>query len=381
MAQEYLATPKEAPDLNIPQSEEHVKVSIIDTTSYVCLPIEPYLKPVYKGKTHLTGPAFSFLIEHESGKKVLFDMGIRKDVENFPPTLLNSIKTKNWTVKADKNVADILQDSGVDVAGGAIDAVIWSHHHWDHVGDLSGTFPPSTQLVVGPGFTKAHLPGYPANQASQLQQADFEGGRDVRELDIAAEGRGLRIGRFAAYDYFGDGTFYILDTPGHSVGHVCGLARTTTAAMAGTSHGAGHEPTFVFMGGDASHHGGEFRPSEYLPLPASLSPSPIARLAPACPGHLLRDVHRDGSATEPFYLVRESFAHDLELCEWTIAGLQEFDAADGVLLVVAHDESVLPVLDFYPQSMNGWHAKGLAKKAKWKFLADFEGAVAEGERR
>lgn len=34
MAEEYLAIPKEAPALNIPQSEDHVKVSIIDTYDF-----------------------------------------------------------------------------------------------------------------------------------------------------------------------------------------------------------------------------------------------------------------------------------------------------------------------------------------------------------
>lgn len=226
---------------------------------------------------------------------------------------------------------------------------------------MKGTFPSSTQLLVGPGFKAAHLPGYPINKESPLQQADFED-RDVREVDIAGEGNGLEIGRFKAYDYFADGSFYLLDTPGHSVGHICGLARTTP-------------DTFVFMGGDASHHGGEFRPSEYLPLPKNLSPSPLPRLQPTCPGHLLQEIHREKSASMPYYLVTKGFAHDLDVCNWTIAGLQEFDAAENVLLLVAHDDSVKEVLSFFPDGMNDWFEKDMAKKAKWRFLADFEEAV------
>jgi len=223
------------------------------------------------------------------------------------------------------------------------------------------TFPSSTSLIIGPGFTAEYLPGYPTNPDATVLDSDFTG-REVREIDFRNDSKGLKIGRFNALDYFDDGSFYLLDTPGHSVGHMCGLARVTAS-------------TFVFMGGDACHHGGEFRPSEYLPLPKQLSPSPIRKVQPVCPGHLLQDIHRTKSATEPFYQVAEGFAHDTEVAEWTIAGLQEFDADEDVLILTAHDESVLGVLDFFPKGLEGWKEKGLGEKVRWMFLGDLEGAI------
>lgn len=280
-------------------------------------------------------------------------------------------------MKADKNVAEILTSHNIDVAAGDINAVIWSHHHWDHVGDLHGTFPSSTTLIVGPGFRAAHLPGYPTNPESPLHEHDFAD-REVRELDIASLGNGLKIGRFNALDFFGDGSFYLLDTPGHSVGHICGLARTSTSTSTSSpSAAAAAAATFVFMGGDASHHGGEFRPSEYLPLPTSITPSPLKKFQPSCPGHLLQEAHREKSAAEPFYLVKESFAQDLTKCNWTIEGMQEFDADENVLVVVAHDESLLDVLEFFPKGLNDWRSEGLGEKGRWAFLGDFEEAVAD----
>lgn len=47
-----------------------------------------------------------------------------------------------------------------------------SHWHWDHLGDPS-TFPPSTELVVGPGFKKEFMPGFPANADSPVRESDF----------------------------------------------------------------------------------------------------------------------------------------------------------------------------------------------------------------
>lgn len=329
--------------------------------------MSPFLQPDYTGHPDLLGPAFSFLIEHPTRKPILFDLGVRKDWQALPS--YPKFVELQWDIKVEKDVATILKDQGVDVDGGAIESIIWSHHHWDHTGDPS-TFPPSTELVVGPGFKAAHLPGYPKRKDATLLETDFEG-RDLREVSFEKDGNGLKFGRFNAFDYFGDGSFYLLDTPGHSIGHICGLARTTT-----------EPPTFIFMGGDASHHGGEFRPTPYLPIPHELKPSPLQRRQPVCPGHLLQDIHPDGAADKPFYNVTKGFAHDKSVADWTIAGLGEFDAHENVLLLLAHDDSVVDPaqMTFYPKSLNDWYEKGVGKKVKWLFLTDFEDAVEAREK-
>ena len=327
----------------------------------------PFLQPDYTGHPDLCGPCFSFLIEHPSRKPILFDLGIRKDWHVLPQ--YQKWVTLQWSINVEKDVATILKGNGVDVDGGAIDSIVWSHHHWDHVGDPS-TFPHSTELVVGPGFQDAHMPGYPKRQDSTLMETDFVG-RNLREIDFKKEGGGLKIGRFNAFDYFGDGSFYLLDTPGHTIGHICGFARTTN-----------NPDTFIFMGGDASHHGGEFRPNEHLPIPKEIKPSPLKRRAGVCPGHLLQEVHAHGKADKPFYNVTASFAYDKSVADWTIDGLGEFDAHENVLLLVAHDDAVVDPaqFDMYPKPLNDWHEKGIAKKIKWLFLGDFEGAVEAKEK-
>ncbi|KAF2225518.1 beta-lactamase-like protein [Elsinoe ampelina] len=363
MASRYMVPPQPPPDLKIPTSDATVEVSCIDSTTCLKLPMSPFLQPNIKGKEFLTGPAFSFLIRHSSGKQVLFDLGTRKDWQNLPPVIVDRITSGGWTVTVDKNISTILTEHSIPVSAGAIDAVIWSHHHWDHVGDMS-TFPKSTSLVVGPGFQAEHLPGYPDRPDAPVMAEDFRG-RTVVEIDPRTDGKGLKLGRFWAHDYFGDGSFYLLDTPGHSVGHICGLARTT---------GGGEASTFVFMGGDACHHGGEFRPSRYLPLPEGLEPSPVPTLR-VCPGSLLTAFHRSGKATEPFYEVTPMFAHDVGECNWTIDGVEEFDAQGNVLVLIAHDDSVEGEVEMFPRAMNDWCEKGVKERVKWRFLRDFAGAV------
>ena len=53
--------------------------------------------------------------------------------------------------------------------------VACSHHHWDHIGDLS-QFPPETDLIVGPGFKSEYMPGYPTNQDAWITEKDYEYG-------------------------------------------------------------------------------------------------------------------------------------------------------------------------------------------------------------
>lgn len=326
------------------------------------------LQPEYTGNPDLRACCLVFLIEHPNRKPVLFDLAVRKDWQVLPQ--YQKWVDLKWSINVEKDVRTILQENGVDVDGGAIESIIWSHHHWDHTGDPS-TFPHSTELVVGPGFKDAHLPGYPTRKEATLMDTDFVG-RDLREISFNGERGGFKIGRFNAFDYFGDGSFYLLDTPGHTVGHICGFARTST-----------NPDSFIFMGGDASHHGGEFRPTEYLPIPKELDPSPLKRLQPTvCPGHLLSEAHAHGVANRPFYYVTAGFAYNKEVADWTIDGLGEFDAHENVLLLTAHDNVVVDPaqMDFYPKTINDWYKQGIAKKIKWMFLSDFENAVEAKEK-
>lgn len=48
-----------------------------------------------------------------------------------------------------------------------------SHHHWDHVGDMS-RLPKETKLVVGPGFMGAFTPGFPVDEHSEILVSDYE---------------------------------------------------------------------------------------------------------------------------------------------------------------------------------------------------------------
>ncbi|OQV09344.1 hypothetical protein CLAIMM_13474 [Cladophialophora immunda] len=365
---EFLVHPKPVPPLEIPPSKHTVTVRIIDSTSQLSAHAPMILEPAIHGHEMLQCPAYSFLIEHPSGRNVLYDLGTRKDWENLPPLVQGLLKHHDLTIRVEKNVAEILQEHGTPVADGAIEALIWSHWHYDHIGDPS-TFPGSTALVVGPGFREAFLPGYPEGKDSPIRQSDYQG-RELRELEFDAGQK--RIGGLQYHDYFGDGSFYVLNAPGHAVGHLCALARVT-AAGSETSD----QDTFIFMGGDACHHGGEFRPTEYLPLPTKFEPSPLkAGTLNVCPGAWLQAVHHEGKADQPFYRVKKGFSHHEEDCERTIARVTEFDGADNVLVVIAHDPALIEQgFPMFPAAANDWRQGDFANKLRWCFIKDFAEAV------
>ena len=113
------------PPLHIPDSESVVDVHIIDSTSRIKgIPFSVFTTPPYKGLNYLDCPAFSFLIQHQSsGRKILFDLGVRKDWENMPAKIVKRIKNGGWTVTVEKGVAEILLEGGV--APKDIEAIVW----------------------------------------------------------------------------------------------------------------------------------------------------------------------------------------------------------------------------------------------------------------
>jgi hypothetical protein len=201
-----------------------------------------------------------------------------------------------------------------------VEAVIWSHWQWDHIGDPS-SFPPCVDLVVGSGFKLTMLPGYHTNPKSPVRESDYAN-RNLREMAFDTD---LNIGQFPAHDYFGDRSFYLLDSPGHAIGHLCGLARTTT--------GTG-EDTFVLMGGDICHYAGIFRPSKNLSVPSSITPHPCNQLYPDihfCPGSAFNDLQKLRWRKSSDTLYKMKFEHDIPFAINTMGWLQELDCDENFL--------------------------------------------------
>ncbi|KAK0185991.1 beta-lactamase-like protein [Armillaria mellea] len=330
-------------DLGIPSSQSTVTIKAIDVGAPTSmLPAAFVIQPVLPGYEAIRSPIYAFYIEHASGKRLMFDLGLRKDPTSHPPVVQQlAALWKNQGFRldfADKDVFDRLQEGGVDPA--TINTVIWSHGHFDHTGEMS-KFPDSTELVVGPGLD---MRTYPTTPESHLFESDFAG-RKVTELDL--NNFNLTIGDYEALDYFADGSLYILNSPGHQVGHITALARVTPTS-------------FILLGGDSCHHVGQLRPTADLHTHFP------------CPSHVLQSF-RDRSITSyttpllTFPSEQSAYA-DLETARNTITKLGKLDASPDILVIIAHDATIPGVIDEFPGSLNDWKAKGWKEKLTWAFL-------------
>ena len=174
----------------------------------------------------------------------------------------------------------------------------------------------------------------------------------------------LQIGAFPTHDYFNDGSLYLIDSPGHCVGHLCALVRTTT-----------NPDTFVFLGGDAAHHCGEFRPSAYCPMPESIAPNPVAMQnvrTPFCPGSWFEDIQTSRNRDPKGPLFYPAFGHDMDQVLLTIEKLQEYDAEDSdILIILAHDSAFRsPQVPKFPEVINGWKKGGWGRDLRWSWIGD-----------
>ncbi|KAM5344623.1 hypothetical protein ACJ41O_013158 [Fusarium nematophilum] len=330
-----------AHNFDIPASSTVVGVRVIDSTVLIRLPTAFFVKDQVKGHEFVECPAYAFLVEHPSGHKLLFDLALRKDLESFSPMIRSAFQRQSEvpgsSATVEKDVAGILKEEG-SIELEDINAIIW-RPHWGSI----------------------NIPGF--NVSCLILETDYQG-RDLQEIDFETHPGATKLGGFRAVDYFQDGSFYLLDSPGHCVSNMAALARTTAS-------------TFILMGGDTCHHCACLRPSEHLPLPDSLSPSPFSKPpflpGSVCPGEVLVNMHPQHARDKPFYpSLAEAPNHDVAEAENSVKKLIDFDAREDVFVVIAHDGSLLDVIDFFPKQANDWKEKGWKEEGKWRFLRDFQ---------
>ncbi|KAL7812746.1 Metallo-hydrolase/oxidoreductase [Trichoderma gracile] len=247
-------------------------------------------------------PDYSFLVRHPSGKNILFDVGHSQNLDVIPP--VNRSIDHIFEPYVPKDARDLLSEG--PVPPDSVSAIILSHIHFDHVGDPS--LFPNVPYIAGPGTKAAALPGYPvdpnsATLGSLLARDNFT------ELS-RTEDQWSSLGPFPrAHDFFGDGSFYLVDTPGHLPGHITGLAQT-------------RPDEWVLMGGDCCHARSVLDGSRPLSLDG-------------CPGGT-------------------SMHEDVDEALKSIERLRKLDQDDTVFVALAHDATLEGKMPEYPTALNGW---------------------------
>lgn len=377
--------------VDIPDSTSTVSVSIVNTTTPLTkIPTGFFFGPPIKGFDTFDVVAFAFLVTRKdpttnTTRKIVFDLGPPKEWRQYlDPGTATAIQ--GWVsggagIDVSGDLADILAKGGTDLK--SIESVIWSHPHWDHIG-RPALFPPSVSLLCGPGVQAKHGKGYPEVQTAAYLSSEVAG-RDFKELSFDND---LKIGGFNAIDFFCDGSFYLLQVPGHCVGHMNALARVTS-----------NPDSFIFMGADTFHHAGQIRPSKGVPLPQTVDlgnePTSTEKFSKLHPSTRFKNAgagsgYDDFTAesdfrTTPFTTIQvqadgTSIAHDLPGARAALGKLQKFDSDDRVFVVPAHDISLKDVVEYFPKApADDWKEKGWKEKGRWLFLRDFEAALNSTE--
>ncbi|KAF8998452.1 hypothetical protein BDZ89DRAFT_1051595 [Hymenopellis radicata] len=305
----------------------------------IIVPASLFFSPVAQGYETEDLPVMAYLIEHDvNGKteRVMFDLGLRSDITQLPPSFQAKWKAREamggMMTSPEKDVATQLREGGIEL--GSVKSVVWSHYHADHTGDMS-TFTSTTELVI---HEDTDVQTYPSKQDSTLLDSDFAN-RTVRKVSFTASStKVFKIGDLDALDYFGDGSFYILDTPGHCPGHVSTLARVTPASFIITASRQQAGRTV---------DGAQFLPTNAAGFDLLNRTTPMLQLG------------------KPIY-------DDYTKAKETLEKIAALDAHPDVLTLLAHDASLIGEhgIDLFPASVDDWQAKGLKEMLVWGFMKE-----------
>ncbi|GAA5822230.1 hypothetical protein JCM3770_005858 [Rhodotorula araucariae] len=257
-------------------------------------------------------PVTVLLLKHEAtGRLALFDLGIKSNWrDDVPVEQMPEFDVFDVHIEAD--LVDVLAGKGIQPAD--VSTVVLSHHHFDHIGD-AGQFPAS-QILVGPD-TRHRIRALDAH--AHVAEVSWE----------AASGPVATFER--SFDVWGDGSFVLVDAPGHTSGHLGALIRTG-------------ENEYVLAAADCCHH------------PALLAPQPGEE-------HFrLGRWRKDGEpADEP---PRHANYDDYPLAEATLERVKAAERRNDILVVLAHNSRLWEKWGKEQMvregvELKGWKEKGL----------------------
>ncbi|KAF5714320.1 metallo-hydrolase oxidoreductase [Fusarium mundagurra] len=237
------------------------------SAGHFTLPEYQFISPCEDGARKMV-PSLCFLIQHQSPvtnktTRIVFDLGLRRDVNRYAEPIRKHTETRQ-PMTTDPDVVKSLKRGGLTPDD--IDYVMYSHVHWDHIGEPRD-FPKST-FIVGHGSlgllegTSLTLRGGhsffesdlldPARTV-QLPDPKQQNGDRAEEFKSKAilDGSWKPFGHLkSTLDLFQDGSLYIVDAPGHLPGHINLLARTMDQDGC---------QKWIYLAGDACHDRRIFR--------------------------------------------------------------------------------------------------------------------------
>lgn len=185
-----------------------------------------------KSKSTEELPVYSYLVHHEKHGDFLIDAGLDESFMSKPYGSQKGLAKKWIDIKAyqreGESIKNYLQSSDIK-----INNVFLSHLHFDHIAGLMD-IDSIKSCIIGKG--EKYNQHKPFHYGTQLKHIDT-----LHELDFENCQELAPLGR--AVDFFDDGSFIIIETPGHTQGHISFLLNTPegSAFICGDAYGYDRE--------------------------------------------------------------------------------------------------------------------------------------------
>jgi glyoxylase-like metal-dependent hydrolase (beta-lactamase superfamily II) len=197
--------------LSVLPAAADAQVKVYWTTSgyFGPFPMQGLVPSLPKEKSRdVTIPVNMFVIDHPKGL-VVYDTGNNAAVSDgkcpshWAAGMCDFLKPSQKR----EDVVDMqLRKLGYDP--GKVKAVITSHSHLDHIGNIK-LFPNAVHVIQKKELYQAWWPEKFQREGGAFVMGDFDGpAREFNYLELEGD-----------YDLFGDGAVMVLSTPGHTLGH------------------------------------------------------------------------------------------------------------------------------------------------------------------
>jgi N-acyl homoserine lactone hydrolase len=175
-----------------------------------------------RSKGWLWVPCPAFLITHPNAGAILVDTSLHSSIAAEPSENFGRLASRfaRPRIEPGKDLPSQLRERGADPR--SIPLVVMTHMHMDHASGMS-EFPSSTFVLSSTEWTAATTGSRPLLRGYRPEHYDFA--FDYRVVDFD----GPRVDSYSTFartfDLLGDGSIRLAFTPGHTVGHMCVLAR------------------------------------------------------------------------------------------------------------------------------------------------------------
>lgn len=174
----------------------------------------------------LTLPIQAFLIEHPTAGAILVDTGIHEGVATSPRRQHGLAMAAAFRVRMTPDQAVPAQLRARGVQPEDVRLVLMTHLHWDHVSGAT-QLPNATFLVDRAEWDAASAGGFRKGYAGRF----LDPALDWRYLDFASREVNSYETFGHAVDVLGDGSIRLVQTPGHSAGHMSVIVRLSNREL------------------------------------------------------------------------------------------------------------------------------------------------------